>query len=910
MNAQLTAREASLDRRLLSGWLGVIVMVGVWIASSRGGWCADDTTASVRIGIAELESILQVGADRNSPTIRVAARVVLTNTSRDVVSVARDQFVLLVNERASEFGLQESQPAFPTDVVKPGGSVEGWVWFSQIPVDGTEPVMTLVWEPPQPDNGQQPLHDARVSVNDEVRRIGRTQATRIGPDACVLKIVVARHLDVLAIWTLNDVLKSPDAAGAERIAFVPEAGRQPVVMDEFVMWISSLMERAPGDPLPSTPFKTTGLAFRHVSIGGLPQSANRRFNAGRGAVLLHDSPDDAICAAATPVYRFIPVDRALTDLQSDEPGLRRAALAGTVDRLTPEQTARVLELVEVADEDFQMDAAAALQLIPGPESIAALMRLGRSSRGQVATVALHSLAASQDAAAGPAMEQLWTASHERPELRRRIVETLIELRDDRWLPLLSAYLRELLTDAVSGTIRAAEAAPSEDDKPTERASLVARILELLRERHADELLPLVRSHLLTVSDPAVQDALLNHLLRTDVAASSALIRDCVTARLAANSDTLPVRMAASQLRDPRWTDALVAAAKQSEASRNGTTAIQAALACATPEQLQAILEDFSEFRIEQQEMILALAAQTDQPGWRSLAAVSLEHPGPLSTEAIQLLGQDASDESLQLLRDRLEDYTASLEGTADASVEGQRFFHALIVQVSLFSHPDCRRLMNRLARDRNTWVRDIAERRIFEASRRSPAFRALEDAHRMRMSGQLDNALTLLNLAVTLDPLLPEGFLRRASVLMNLGRLEDAQADLQTAIRLSPEELESLSMNAIVQIRLGQTEAGLQQAEDVIALAPGHWVALYNGACAYARAAEQSASLSAQRLAYEDRAIQLLNETADMKFSDVEHLQKDADLNPLRDHVMWPEVVKRVAGNKLPQTAEAPKADR
>ena len=212
--------------------------------------------------------------------------------------------------------------------------------------------------------------------------------------------------------------------------------------------------------------------------------------------------------------------------------------------------------------------------------------------------------------------------------------------------------------------------------------------------------------------------------------------------------------------------------------------------------------------------------------------------------------------------------------------------------------------MNRLARDPNAFLSDNAMRRISEAVRRSPAFPSLDDAVRQRGAGQLDDELLSLNNAVELDPLLPEVFVRRASALMHAARFEAAMADLETADRLSPEDVEVLSLIAIVQVRMGQIETGVANAEEVITLSPKNWVSLYNGACTFARAAESPASASDQKLKFADRAIQLLFETADLKFPDVEHLQKDADLTALYGHVMWPEVVNRVTANKVKPAAE------
>ena len=151
-----------------------------------------------------------------------------------------------------------------------------------------------------------------------------------------------------------------------------------------------------------------------------------------------------------------------------------------------------------------------------------------------------------------------------------------------------------------------------------------------------------------------------------------------------------------------------------------------------------------------------------------------------------------------------------------------------------------------------------------------------------------------------MDPLLPEAYVRLASEEMHAERFTAAMEALKTADQLSPEDIETQSMIALVMVRLDDIPGGLAYADKVIAMSPQDWTSLYNGACTYARATESKLPSESDKKSYADKAIELIRQTAALKFTDSEHMQKDPDLLSLHGHSEWPKMVELVNANKPP----------
>ncbi|MFO1001129.1 MAG: hypothetical protein U0936_12360 [Planctomycetaceae bacterium] len=269
-------------------------------------------------------------------------------------------------------------------------------------------------------------------------------------------------------------------------------------------------------------------------------------------------------------------------------------------------------------------------------------------------------------------------------------------------------------------------------------------------------------------------------------------------------------------------------------------------------------------------------------------------------QVILLLSQDASEESLRILCDHAQAYAAGLEGTRDASVDGMQMYQTLLIHLSAFVHPECRRTMNRLARDPNKYISDMAVSQRGLAFRSAPGFPYLQQEYQLRKEGKLKEAEASLKLCLEVDPLMPEAYVRLASEEMHVGRFSEAMAALKSADQLSPEDIETQSMIALVMVRLDDIAGGLAYADKVMAMAPKDWTSLYNGACTYARATESAATSEADKKAYADKAIELLRMTAELKFNDSEHMQKDPDLLNIHSHPDWQKTVDLVSANKAP----------
>ena len=881
-----------------------------------------EASPRARIIINEVNSSIVLGSDQNTRLLRLALRVSLTNESVEPITVVRNQFQLFANGQTVTEAAPEAGDDFVQKTVQQKQAASGWLWFSGIPLNGEETPLTLQWtlskprsldaksepgsstdlEEPKEESETQPDPADAVTVNltQELRKLNAVEKWRIGPDGELQVLAVHRDLDVLAAWSIVDELKNLSAGGIQRLLLVPASGTQPAVTDEFSLWLTSMTEggtATQGQPLP-VPMPRAEVTFKSVSLASFPEVAGRPFRSGRRGVQQFRNVDDAVSTALTPLYRFVPVEQAIADLSNSHAGIRRAAMAGAVDRLTAEQATAILERAHSGSESLQLEVASYLNLIPGRASVDALREMCLGDNAKVSAAALRSLAQSRDESAEDAMAEIWKAGRTTPALQSAMVEAIVESLDDRWLPLVADYVSDFLQQA------------TQPDSATIPVDSIAGALLFLHKRDGATTDAEVRKQILNVRNPSIQDIFLQHLMQTNQPANEAIIRECVTTRLDEGQISPVVASAAAVYRDPAWTDALLTGftlAKND--NRASPQFFHAALECASNEQLDKLAQKLDGFNVNQRAELLQHLARTNHPNWRTCAAQLLTKPNERCSEVIQLLAQDASEESLLILRNRLESYVAGLEGTSDASVEGQHFFQTLMVHLSMFVHPECRRVVNRMSRNASVYVSERAARLKADSFRRSPAFRLMLTETQQRRDGKNAEADQTLNDCLDLDPLLPEIYVRRASMRMHAEQFAESMVDLKMADQLSPEDIEVQSMIGLVMVRLDDISNGLQFAEETIAMAPQDWTSLYNGACTFARATESKVPTPEDRQKFADRAIELLRQTAVLKFNDSEHMLKDADLFSLHQHAEWQNIVGLVNANKDP-APEAPQKDQ
>lgn len=866
---------------------------------------ADDArTTPQDLVINEIDSVLVLGNDRNTRLLRLDIKVTVTNSGELPLDVDRNQFRLDASGvPLDSINSHRNDPLMATKL-QPSRSVSGWLTFPAVAYNGPEIPLKLQYSP---DPAKADEKDAQKSSEDDtkpsqevmnldlnqtIRKLNLFENKYVGADRELAVVSVHRPLDILATWVLCDHLRNLSERGIQRVVFTPATSDAPTVHAECVLFLASLIDSKTEDSqeLPSMiPLPKTLVKMKHVSLADFSESSERVFRNPRSQITHHESLEDAVCAALTPIYRFVPVEKAVADLRNPDSGVRRAAMAGAVDRLTAEQASAIIEQAETGSTTVKLEIAAYLNLIPGEEAVSALKEMCLGENEQVAQVALRSLVRSRDNAAESAMAEVWKAGATTPKLQSEVVQAISEYPDERWVPLVADYVLVFLRQA---------AQPDSATIPAKNISGALRFLSAQSESRVEQA---IRRDLLNIRNPMIQDMFVHHLMNLKVSGHDALLRECVTRRLREGQISAVICTAAIKYREPSWTDPLMASFRL--ASKDEGTASQflnAALECASPEQLNQLAENPDEYSVPQQAALIQHLARLDHPRWKSLARDLLTKKEKNWQHVIPLLSQDGSEESLEILRDHVQAYAAGLEGTRDASVDGMQMYQTLLIHLSAFVHPECRRVMNRLARDPNKYISDIATSQRIIAFRSAPGFHYLLQESQLRREGKLKEAKESLELCLEVDPLLPEAYVRLASEEMHAERFTEAMEALKTADRLSPEDVETQSMIALVMVRLDDIPGGLAYADQVIAMAPKDWTSLYNGACTYARATESKLPSEDDKKKFADKAIELLRQTSEQKFSDSEHMQKDVDLLSLHGHPEWQKIVDLVNANKAP----------
>jgi tetratricopeptide (TPR) repeat protein len=879
-----------MQRHLRLNGSAVLISIGLCLISvPLSAAPLQDTLPEIRLeGLASSVELLPPepgsGSNQARPALRVTIRLELTNSGSTPAALAAAALQFKCGADATPRQQYASDFRWQVPV---GGREEVQLSWSILPFPREEEPLRLEWGTASPESRPAAEPSGSLDLNAELRRLQAISIERTGPDGALAIISSRRELDALALWVLDKPLRELSQAGVARVLFVPAGSDRLKVSGEASMWIAALPRSSPAAggqqfmpfPRPQYQFRFAALAAAEMLQDGSPFRQN-------WMAKMYQSRDDAIVEALQAVYRIAPVQQALRDLQSDNPGIRRAALAGAVDRLTEEQASGILAKTLAGTPAQQRELASLLNQLPGRRAIETLQELALSDDEAVAAAALSGLATSQDEAAAKAMAAIWEAGQARPSLRTLAAAAMVLSDDSRWTSMISAWVLEALELTLVG-----------QTSGFSRQQFASAVAFLIQRRHESTLARL-QADLSKVSLAEFQDELIRQLVQTGVPGDLAAVSAVITQRLESGSVSQEVRDAAAVIRNPTWTPMLLTDFRRSaEARGRGDASLRVVLACAASSQLEDLIQGWEKLPQTARGELLAHLAQQNHPEWRRLAAGCLNRSSAISFNALQLLASDASEESLQVLLQRARSWVEELGETRDASVEGQNFLQQLLSYIAVFSHPECRRLMNQLSRSSNEWVQEQSENLRQTGRSRSPAWRLLYEYWQLRKAEDEESAAKILEVAIATDPFLPDLWVRRASERMHAGLFDDSMADLRRADELSPEHEEVLSMIALVLVRQGKVDEGLAAAEELVRSAPKDLYALYNGACAFARAAERPDIAADRRTQLITRAIELLRQNNDAGHDDHEHMSTDPDLNVLHDHPDWEVILAKARLN-------------
>ena len=198
--------------------------------------------------------------------------------------------------------------------------------------------------------------------------------------------------------------------------------------------------------------------------------------------------------------------------------------------------------------------------------------------------------------------------------------------------------------------------------------------------------------------------------------------------------------------------------------------------------------------------------------------------------------------------------------------------------------------------------KNFATQALLMMRQRSPGYQYIFQATNFIQNKQEKEAMEAFEMALQLDPSLPEAYLGRAQLLMKQEKFSVARKDLEKVLELKHEPLdkgEFVTSLAIARVADGQLVEGIKYLEDNRAAHKKSPKGLffYNAACAYARAIEQVdkqpelADREILREKYRKQAISDLAESFKQGFGDYDWASKDPDFKPLREDADFQKVL-------------------
>ncbi len=155
-------------------------------------------------------------------------------------------------------------------------------------------------------------------------------------------------------------------------------------------------------------------------------------------------------------------------------------------------------------------------------------------------------------------------------------------------------------------------------------------------------------------------------------------------------------------------------------------------------------------------------------------------------------------------------------------------------------------------------------------------------------------AIDDLNAVIKQAPQFADAFQLRAIAHARLGHKAAAGADLAQFQKLATDSSTKLYLSVIVAAELGEGAGeALEKLEAALKNQPKDVDLAYNAACAYSQAAQALGKKDqAKRQSLADRAIGVLKTAIENGYSDYNHIQEDADLDPIRDLPAFGEIMQ------------------
>lgn len=837
---------------------------------------------------------------------QVEIRLKVSNRGQTPKPLSNSQWEFKCNAHSSVLNTAIQDPLTDSErVLQPGESCEGWLAFVVQHTSTTEPLMSLTWK----DDGA----SRTIDINAAMRKTSALQLSFLGPENCLAVVQLERAMDQIAVWLLTEEFQVIRKKGVERVVLDLRPGDKKgpptyTLRRALETWLMSVQR---GGEIYRFPFRShvkSPVQFDHFYV------SNRRsyvLNTGSAGVyrqtvnIFRKDREHAVADALRSVYERAMVNDALKDLQHPEPGIRRAVIESNIDRLTEEQLRSLLERTAVRPPTHQAMVAENLYRVSLSTGTETLAEMVRSPDAEVSQAALKSLVMSVSAKAAGTLKKLWRERAESQAARLDIVNAIMEAKDHRHLDLLIEFAEQFVADfsernrdlsrgsgdsAGGKTGSSSKAEVSSDKNASSRqpnviashTKVLQDVLKFLRDQGEDGFAATARQKLMKITNPVVQDVVMNHILTNSSATDEGLVRRYIGQRLppVSASDDLTDEQRAKLVRrfgvrssqgstrisetliktirkypSSGYTDRLVDLSKSPAVSTSLRPQVfQVAVRCATDEQLSNIIAGFQSLDISAKQYLLNQLATMQHPEWLPLAKQCLRADDSMLNIALASLRSNGSPEATQAIVDVLNELHTQVENAGldrpkagdqqkkESPAPGipapevplrKRSFVAPVKQINAdnrlkrilpilatSTYPEARRAINRCNRSGRKTVSDFAFQAIIRFHQANPNRAEVSKAYELRKAKDYDAALQVYNRILQTDPFYSSGYVSRASLRLRAGHPEPAMEDLKVARKLDPENPLIESLFALTEIRLGNVEKGIQQSEKILRSIP------------------------------------------------------------------------------------------
>lgn len=855
---------------------------------------------AVENGVMTLLDIAQVGLVylQTGQSRYVALHLIVANTGTKPVVIAQDQITCeidgesrklekiapdLVNHgfqyKGQNYNLQTMQPE-KNRTVPAGGQISFWLVFPKLAMSNTIPKCKL----------KLTIGDTKkeIDVNSVQRAMLGLETEKIGPRGALALLTITGSMTVFNTQALADEMERLANQKVARVV-VRWNSDAPAPDGQIMNWLQNATNlgqvRNNNELFPSLPGSLR--EFHLVRFSENENTSNGyRGNHGNGG-RVHASAADAVGAALRTAYVALPKDELLQEIREGHPLTRAAALSYGGARLDAEHLPLIFEWVEDRDPEIQRAALQTLSHFGEPAAIEKLVFYAKRNVEPLSSTAIESLAGSRFGTAHDALLEL--LKNEPPESKKRIVTVLAKYPRPVWSDVLYEFASDsragLNLDAVKALVAVGhpklvdilEAGLKGTDKPLR--DLCFQTLANRNDERSEKLaLDATLAHL---KDSPPDGPMVQLLTRTKDARALPLLLEQMEK---VNGDRSSVINLLVQMGDQSVADKL---AQKYPTLQNNSEKVQ-------------ILNGLRQFR---------------HPKFREFAgAALLSNDSSLVSTAANTLMQEGHPEGEKLLIVALEKQATS------------HLLHSITNALANYGTPDARAALMKAKASNDPNKKNYATIALTQIRQRSPGFQYVSQGMQRLMmpvdpndkdakKQQEKDAMEFFDLALQLDPMIPEAYAGRGKLYLRQEKMAEAGKDFEKAVELNlePEDNEVITGLALSRVVAGRYEDAIKTIE---ASREKHkntprGLYLYNTACVYSRSVQylqEHPELpdAAKKIdEYKKKALADLEQSVKQGFPEFDWMAKDPDFKAINNE---PEF-KKLLASKPAEKADDKKDD-